>query len=196
MAYTNVWSDTFPADTEAANAIGANLRQLRLDLDERLTGFIVTDITADPLVLADAVAGKVTGATKVIPFPQFVNYVTPSGIGITDGYITVNASEPAYAPLAIPVGCTVTQLEWLVDRGTASGATGVLNKVTFDNTSTVSAVSATVIGAGFSVTTSAAFSEVIATGYQYYLKIVPVGGASKLYAVRITFDRDITAHAT
>lgn len=36
MAFTNVYDDTFPADTELANLIGANLRQVRLDVQQRM----------------------------------------------------------------------------------------------------------------------------------------------------------------
>ena len=36
MAFTNTWDDAFPTDTELANLIGANLRQLRVDTQQRM----------------------------------------------------------------------------------------------------------------------------------------------------------------
>ena len=37
MAFTNVWDDNFPPDTQAANQLGADLRKLRVDVRERLS---------------------------------------------------------------------------------------------------------------------------------------------------------------
>src|SRR2546430_6891832 len=36
-SFTNLWDTTFPLDTELANLIGANLRQLRVDVMQRLS---------------------------------------------------------------------------------------------------------------------------------------------------------------
>jgi len=36
-SFTNLWDTTFPLDTELANVIGANLRQLRVDVMQRLS---------------------------------------------------------------------------------------------------------------------------------------------------------------
>jgi hypothetical protein len=36
MAFTNLWDNTFPPDTQLANLIGANLRQLRVDTQQRM----------------------------------------------------------------------------------------------------------------------------------------------------------------
>lgn len=35
--FTNVWDDTFPPDTQLANLLGQDLRQLRLDITERMS---------------------------------------------------------------------------------------------------------------------------------------------------------------
>jgi len=48
MAFTNVWSNVIPAGSDPANTADDELRQLRLDIDERMDT-IVADWSADPL---------------------------------------------------------------------------------------------------------------------------------------------------
>ncbi len=196
MAYTNVWSNTFPADSEAANAIGSNLRQVRFDLAERFTGFLVVDLTADPLVLAPAIIGAVTGAQRIVSFNQFVNYVTPSGIGIANGYITVQSAEPAYAAVPVPVGCVITKVEWLTDSTAATTPNGSLQKQTFDTLVTNTVISSVALTVGFQINSSAVLAETVATDHIYWLKIGCGACSLKLYGVRITFNRYTSAHAS
>lgn len=49
MAYTNEWSNIIPAGSANANLIDDHIRQLRLDVEERLSSFF-SDIDDDPLV--------------------------------------------------------------------------------------------------------------------------------------------------
>jgi hypothetical protein len=60
MPFTNIWDDTFPADTELANLIGANLRQLRLDIQQRM-GAISGLSTSMPAFGSDAQPTNWTG---------------------------------------------------------------------------------------------------------------------------------------
>jgi len=196
MAYTNVWSDTFPAGTRAANNAAADMQRIRVDLDERMTGFIVVDITADPWVLSDVVAGKTTGIVRLIPFNSFVNYVTPSGIGIVNGYITISSAEPAYAPVPVPVGCKVTQLEWLADGTGVTTPQGSFQKQTFDGSTTNTVINTTNLATSKAVTASAAIAETLTGTDVYWLKASCGAGSLKLYGVRVTFDRDLLAHAS
>lgn len=50
MAYSNVWSNVIPAGTAAANTLDDQIRQLRLDIQERMND-VVADWTVDPVVL-------------------------------------------------------------------------------------------------------------------------------------------------
>lgn len=51
MAYTNVWDNTKPTGSEAANTISATFRQFKLDITERLNDIFGTmpAFTTDPL---------------------------------------------------------------------------------------------------------------------------------------------------
>jgi len=60
MAYTNPWSDTDPPGSQNANTIDDELRQLRLDIHERMND-IVDDWEDDPVVLAAGGAGGSLG---------------------------------------------------------------------------------------------------------------------------------------
>ena len=58
MPFTNAWSDVIPAGSAAANTIDDQIRQLRLDIHERMDS-LIDDWTADPLVPLNAVAEAV-----------------------------------------------------------------------------------------------------------------------------------------
>ena len=49
MAHSNVWSNIIPAGGDAANTADDAIRQLRVDIHERMNE-VVTDWTADPVV--------------------------------------------------------------------------------------------------------------------------------------------------
>jgi len=53
MPFANLWDNTFPTDTELANLIGANLRQLRVDTQQRMAAISGLS-TAMPNFAADA----------------------------------------------------------------------------------------------------------------------------------------------
>lgn len=53
MAFTNVWDDTFPADTQLANQLGLDLRNFRLDTQQRMAAISGLD-ASKPAFGADA----------------------------------------------------------------------------------------------------------------------------------------------
>ena len=53
MAFTNVWDNTAPADTQAANQLGADIRGLKTDIQERMK-FVGNDSDKPTLELAFA----------------------------------------------------------------------------------------------------------------------------------------------
>lgn len=60
MPYTNAWSDNTPLGTLAANQIDESIRQLRLDIHERMN-MIVVDWEADPVVPISSVGFSTYG---------------------------------------------------------------------------------------------------------------------------------------
>src|SRR5258705_4026560 len=65
MAYSVIWDETKPADSEAANTLGLIIRSLKRDVDERFIDiFAMPNFTADPLrpyglKFTDVVDGKI-----------------------------------------------------------------------------------------------------------------------------------------
>lgn len=53
MAFTNLWDQTFPADTQLANLLGADCRQLRVDTQQRMAAISGLD-AVKPNFAADA----------------------------------------------------------------------------------------------------------------------------------------------
>jgi len=118
MAFTNVWSNVIPAGSDALSTADNQIRQLRLDIQERMEGGLVDDWTTDPLVLTRLVAGLtgppdvarvwpgaainvLTGVEKVIDFIQesfdtgsfHDNGTNPSRLTITTAaYYRIRAS--------------------------------------------------------------------------------------------------------
>lgn len=113
MAFTNIYDDTFPADTELANLIGSNLRQVRLDVQQRMAAISGLD-ASKPNFAGDAQPANWNGilffATDTGQVYQFNN---PSWTNVTASLLggqrmiggnlalgtTVNASSTIYAGL-------------------------------------------------------------------------------------------------
>lgn len=104
MPYTNPWSDTDPPGSQAANTIDDELRQLRLDIHERMDD-IVADWTADPVVpVGGASAGSFgvqygdlgVPGSKASEYIGIVSTLTINWInGSTNsvGEVTINLNE-------------------------------------------------------------------------------------------------------
>lgn len=104
MPHTNPWSDTDPPGSQAANTIDDEIRQLRLDIHERMDD-IVVDWTADPIVLAGAGAvvsskratyqDSLSAGSKVSALAdiQGMMFVVLTGTTNSSGVITFNFNE-------------------------------------------------------------------------------------------------------
>jgi len=104
MAFTNVYDDTFPADTELANLIGANLRQIRLDVQQRMAVISGLD-AAKPNFAGDTQPGNWNGilffATDSGKIYQFNN---PTWTDVTTSFIAsnlvgINPQAASYQPV-------------------------------------------------------------------------------------------------
>lgn len=195
MSHTNAWTDSIPLGSELAKNIDDQIRQLRLDIHERMDD-IVADWEADPVVLQPGGSGS----TIIIPCAAF-NADQSSGFtnsnvanNLSHLYVEATAGNPhwfcglaAYAP----IGAEIIKLEWLIDRGTAATVTTNLWSVDFtltpgigtqEHTMSTSAGAIQIMDSGaISVTIDAA---------KYYSLEFDQGNTgtqkAKLYAVRVT----------
>jgi|SRR5678810_249808 len=192
MAYSNVWSNSIPAGTEAAKNIDDQIRQLRLDIFERMNDLVV-DWTDDPVVFSPGGSGS----TLIIPATAFQGdplFPPASGTQISWLYQTVQAQgTPIYAPLTpyVSVGSEIVKLEWLVDRETVPTITGSLYHTDFSITPGFGTQDHTIsTSAGtLQIMDSGAISITIDADKYYTLELHPgTSGTAlaKLYAVRVT----------
>ena len=72
MAHTHPWSVTEPPGSALAADIDQKIRDLRLDLEERLEESVIVDMSADPVVAKPGIGGIPT---------RTINYSYPAGTG-------------------------------------------------------------------------------------------------------------------
>lgn len=108
MAFTNPWSDIIPAGSDPANTADDELRQLRVDVHERMDT-IVGDWTADPLFV-------LTGIRKSLIAYDGVNL--REGTYGTDSFgVHANVALDQviwWTRLPLPVGAILQDVEFIV----------------------------------------------------------------------------------
>src|SRR5690349_20727762 len=165
MAFTNAWSDVIPAGGTQAKLIDDHIRQLRLDLHERLNAVLTQDWTADPLVLLDIISGKKNDKKLTLPYSAFVK--EPLGKEIyydADKLIVFTDSAPIKCPIVLPPGVTLKRVELMNDINDSGGVTMDIRKRPFaagapvDESTLIATV--TNVGAGRVISAPADFAEV------------------------------------
>lgn len=191
MPYTNAWVTNHPPGGSPAKDLDAHIQRLRLDLDERLATLLVST-TADPIDLKPALKGTKTGKVLVIPHSHLVGVYTY----LTDGTAEVQSSSgPAYLPISLPPGVTIKEIQFRVDRGTASNIA-----ITTRRRSLISAVAEATIATDIVTTTAGlhtvttltadpALAHVVDANFQYFIRLDWGGGISGYFhGVRIIYD--------
>ena len=206
MSYTNVWSDTIPLDSELADQLCANIRQLRLDLDQRLTTGVFVNMTDDPINIQPDLLGAGTGLVKIIPGYAFIDSNSTSGLPVntvvfgTNGIVPCSVPNGLIAPLTLPVGCEVTQIQWLVDIHTSTTVVMDWYSMLFQATPgapTQQSSTTASVSTGVNVWTSSGLSYTLLDTEYYYLTVGPTGsGSCNFYACAVTFNRPSSANAT
>ncbi len=171
MPYGITWTSLTRPGTRAANNAAADLTSIPDALKERFEDVLIVSATADPWVLKDGVLGKVTGKKLIIPHTAFRERTGGVPAQLADQALTsVGDTGTLYAGIDLPVGVTITLIEFLVTRLSGS----VL--WTFYKTAFGVSVASTVIASGAQATggtqiiSSAALTEVT-DGSIYYLSL-------------------------
>lgn len=195
-AYTNVWSNSIPAGSVAANLIDDHIRQLRLDVDERLASFF-TDIDVDPLVPKNA----------SIPIAA-INGSAAQGLGIwhhwsegcvmastmlwdgTNRLYTTEATGTGnmtwLMPCQVPVGGVVTTIAAAVNKVAGATISLTFYKVDQSNGSETSLGTVSSATTGYHTITITLAGTTLVAGFTYYAAIVlnQPAGAARLLAVK------------
>lgn len=198
MAYTRGWDNTTPPGTRDAAEIDDIIRELKVDISERLlakflTALPNTTVEAD-VVVKPEILGNVTGKKLLIHGSAFVNEDDSSKISYTDtGVLALGSAQPLRAPLPLPNGVTVTNIRWLLTN--TNGATVTLSAESLEfavglTVASLDSVSTAVDGA--QIKSNGSFVEFsIDSGFSYYLQ-ADSGGSGltsfTIHAVEITYD--------
>lgn len=176
MAYTRAWTKNNPPGGQAANTTDDEIRNLREDTEERMAAIVTgwtTGAPTDPIVPLPQILGNVNGKRLHLHHSDFIahsatnesrnsQYMAPSGNG-TFGF---------WAPLKIPVGCTVQSIFGLFDRQTKpiTIAWGYIDAVTGAAT-VLGTVTDNVTAAVFQKSIAAGFPHVIVTARFYFVEV-------------------------
>lgn len=110
MAYTNVWSTATPANSDPATA-AADIRKLRLDIQERMDTILGSgNWAADPVPVSSNVLKEYIHWSQFVPYSGAAAWSAASGslYGVSPN---AGGTYVMYAPIIIPRGVTITELE-------------------------------------------------------------------------------------
>jgi hypothetical protein len=185
MPYTRVWSIATPLGTAQAKDIDLIFRQLKEDLEERLEGVLVVDMTADPLVLKDDIIGKYTGKELLIPGVTF-----REGTINTGGHTTSTGSGASVISLLpIAPGNTIKKIEFLVELMGGASITAQLMSQSFTAAVSLAAMLEELVSiTGGKHIMTLNMSQTLAAGSMYFLRVFGTGATVRVYGARITYD--------
>ena len=197
MPYTNAWNTTDPAGSAAANTIDTEIQKLRLQMQERVFAQLFEPAvpgvyTDDPLPLKDVIIGKKVG--KTITFGSFSATLveTDDDVNWSDDFFLSDDGPNHTVRLncPLPVGVTVTKVEFLVDKFSSGTVTCTLMKGSFAATPASPSVAATAIVsiAGAAIVDSGVVAVTVDANDYCFAKLVGSSGRFKFYGVRITYD--------
>lgn len=203
--YSNTWSVTSPLDTSDADAIASDMRQLRLDLQERINSIIGVDI-ATPL--ADPV---VDGTHNITDFRAELDVVNPmaqsqslsffipgidcytnqpiTGTDLTNNFpaiehnqATISTEVDMIYSLRLPVGAVITNIiTYLLFSAGGNSLSATLNKFVL-STGTQSTITNTFGPAAITtiqaISWGATFTVAVDTVYALLLKSNPATSAN------------------
>jgi len=190
MTYTNAWSDTIPLGTDLANTIDDSIRQLRLDIHDRMNS-IVQDWTADPIVLADAALGTLTKNIFIHHSAFQPDDPAHETITRTAEKLIVSpftSSATFWAPVSLPIGAVITGVVFNITQGIGLPCNLKLRKVVFNTAPTPP--TATDLFA--TVTNSSSFSEYTVNGSYTVLNNDVLFFEVQLFAVSAFYNAAIT----
>jgi len=115
MAFSNVWSNVIPAGSDPANTADDEIRQLRLDIDERMDT-VVGDWSADPLFVLTDIRKSVHWSDGVVGINDTGWDVT--GLGLHPSASPSNFNWNIHIPL--PVGAILNLVDFRIFLNNAS----------------------------------------------------------------------------
>ena len=187
MPYTNAWSNVIPAGTILARQLDDHIRQVRLDVAERMAD-LVEDWTADPVVPKEIWKGAVTGKKLIVP-AAFGMIDTNAALDVIENGAGIqNSASQFVIPLPLPLGVTVTLVELLADRRSNASITWDLYVKSFSGAAAVSQASVLHNIAGDVISATGVLALVTDADSWMYVLVNTSGAAKDIYAARVTYN--------
>lgn len=197
MPYTNPWVDNIPSGSAQASTIDDQLRQLRLDIHERMDTILDTGKKwgDDPIGLPDITGTVVDRHVYINPFSiQPVNQSDNvryewGGHGI---FKSQGSDLVTVCPVVLPLGVTITRVEFVSKVEINFTLTVKMYKRAWGITDTVTQIGSDMASAGTGSAAlfdsgAASFSEVIDDSTYWLENIISAGVFSQywLYGYRL-----------
>lgn len=206
MPYTYAWDEAAPAGASAANALDTAIQDFKKSLRERFNDVLVTDWSADPVVLKDSIIGKATGLQHVIPFAAFQGADNPTQamwwnheISGTSGWINqyTNGSARYVASVNIPAGSTITKIEAVARLNQTAGSNSATVRLrSYAKTVTSgswtnldSLACARNLNGLYNLYTSGALTRLLASDTFYIVQLEDYHVANRWVGIILTYDR-------
>jgi len=197
MAYTRTWDNAAPPNARDANEIGEAIRELRVDIQQRLASFF-EDIDVDPLVPNDTYSGAATDRVLILsPFdiPEADNIAQDLGAGYVS-LTTGGSAGTARKPLVIPVGYTITELALAMSITNGDTTTFSLRcvDITTGAETNISGDQAIAGTGSLAVNTSGALAHVVTNVQQFYVTIaLDADNVTNVYGFRLKITKSTNA---
>ena len=193
MAYTNAWLNTIPLGGASASTIDDALRQLRLDINERLLTILTSGFDDDPWELDVSGIGAQDGVNIYFSHQLCHGHEDDDDLYWYDDYFESddNQDYPVYMPIALPAGATLTDFDIVMDIHNSSQVSVDLRRVLFaGGTSSTSVSSQNITATGVIVHAIIdGASHTVGDG-AYYLKLNNATGSGqyRVYGARATIN--------
>lgn len=200
MPYTNPWSNIIPSGGAQASTIDDQIRQLRLDIQERMDTILDTGgkWTDDPIALP-AFSGQVNDRHIIIPAHsiQHVNDEDNTrwewgGVGI---FKTQDVGLVTVCPLRLPIGIVITRFEFISQLFGIGASLGVkIFKRAFNTTDSATQIGSTLVnnlvGAEQLIDSGAGSLSETVDESTYWIENQPSGGFTTywMYGYRLTVN--------
>jgi len=196
MAYTRVWVNNTPPGAQAANTADDEIRNLRVDVEERMgtlvTGWLTGGAT-DPIVVKPEILGNVTGKKLTLHWSEFVKQwdLSSTNAGAFDDKFVQGPVNTVYVcPIPIPVGDSITSATCMV--GWAGGTIIFsLHRGSYSAVPTDSLVgSVNIVSGGDQVSPNiSGLPHTVLADNAYYLSLSTGANAgNKLYGAQIIYN--------
>lgn len=200
MAYTRVWNDNAVVGGTPAAAIDTGFQNFRGDLTERMESKFITSMTADPWVVKPEILGNVGSKLMLIHHSAFepsyywdavgaVSSVTRTSLYVEHSAGASVAAAILQAPLILPIGVSIIDVQFFVNR---NGAVNFTSRLLYNSLVPATTVigSAVTSSNGFTnIVVSSGLPHVVEAERFYFLDVSPtLGSAQRLYGARIRYD--------